>query len=141
MEDSFPIVIRFRADAFDGMYTEVASQREEDGERVEIVTAECKAQFDLERRLSAYQVKYPVSPADRRQVVDEFISCALGVSPEISSRVSEANLDSEAAVMDFVFGLHALDLTGDQLASVSDCQLEMNGPEWVYAEGHSWFTP
>lgn len=141
VEQSFPIVIRFRADAFNGMSTEVSSQSEEDGERVESVTAECKAQLDLEQRLSVYQSEYPISPADRRQLVDEFISCTLRVSPEIASRVSEANLDSETAVMDFVSELHPQHLTQDELIGVSDCHSEMTGPEWVFAEGHPWFTP
>jgi hypothetical protein len=141
VEQSFPIVIRFRADAFNGMSTEVSSQNEEDDERVESVTAECKAQLDLERRVSVYQSEYPISPAHRRQMVDEFISCALTISPEISSRVSEANLDSETAVTDFVSELHPQDLSQDELIGVSDCHSEMTGPEWVFAEGHPWFTP
>jgi hypothetical protein len=141
VEQSFPIVIRFRAEAFNGMSTEVSSQTEEAGERVENVTGECKAQLDLERRLSVYQSEYPISPADRRQLVDEFISCALGVSPEISSRVSEASLDSETAVMSFVSELRPQDLTQNELIGVSDCHSEMTGPEWVFADGHPWFTP
>jgi hypothetical protein len=141
VEKSFPIVIRFKADAFNGMSTEVSSQSEEDGERVESVTAECKAQLDLERRLSVYQSEYPISSADRRRMVDGFISCALAVSLEISSRVSEANLDSETAVMDFVSELHPQDLTQDELIGVSDCHSEMTGPELVFAEGHLWFAP
>ena len=140
VEQSFPIVIRFRAEAFNGMSTEVSSQTEEAGEQVENVTAECKAQLDLERRLSAYQSEYPISPADRRRLVDAFISCALGVSPEISSRVSEASLDSETAVTSFLSELHPQDLTQDELIGVSDCHSEMTGPEWVFAEGHPWFT-
>jgi hypothetical protein len=36
VEQSFPIVIRFRAEAFNGMSTEVSSQTEEAGERVKL---------------------------------------------------------------------------------------------------------
>jgi hypothetical protein len=108
---------------------------------VEKVTAECTAQLDLERRLSVYQSENPISPADRRRLVNEFISCAIAVSPEISTRVSEASLDSETAVMSFVSELHPQDLTQGELIAVSDCQSEMTGPEWVFAEGHPWFTP
>jgi hypothetical protein len=141
VEQSFPIVVRFRADAFNGMSTEVSSQSKEDDDRVESVTAECKSQLDLERRLGVYQSEYPISPADRRQLVDVFVSCALMISPEISSRVSEANLDSETAVMDFVSELDPQDLTQDGLIGMSDCHSEMTGPEWVFADGHPWFTP
>ena len=102
VEQSFPIVIRFRADPFDGMSTEVASQREEDGERVDSVTAECKAQLELERRLSAYQAEHPMSAVERRRLVDDFVSCVRTMSPEVSSLVTEANLDSETAMADFL---------------------------------------
>lgn len=141
VEESFPIVIRFRADAFNGMDTEVTSRREDEGERVEKVTAECNARFDLDRRLGAYQSENPISPADRQRVVDDFVSCAHGVSPGISDRVSEANLDSETSVMRFVSQLLPQQLTRDELLGVSDCQANMTGPEWVFADGHPWFTP
>lgn len=141
VEQNFPIVIRFRADLFDGMSTEVASQREEDGELVDSVTAVCKAQLDLDRRLNAYQAEHPLSVAERRRLVDEFISCARTLSPEVSTLVSEANLDSEAAVADLVSELHTHDLTQAELVGVSDCQSEMTGPAMVFAEGHPWFTP
>lgn len=141
VEQSFPIVIRFRADPFDGMSTEVASQREEDGERVDSVTAECKAQLDLERRLNAYRAEHPMSVAERRRLVDEFASCARTMSPEVSSLVTEANLDSETAVADFLSGLHTHDLTQAELVGVGNCQSEMTGPALVFAEGHPWFTP
>lgn len=87
VEQSFPIVIRFRADPFDGMSTEVASQREEDGERVDRVTAECNAQLDLDRRLNEYQAEHPMSAAERRQLVDEFVSCARDVTRDLEPRV------------------------------------------------------
>lgn len=141
VEQSFPIVIRFRADPFDGMSTEVASQREEDGELVDSVTAECNAQLDLDRRLNAYQAEHPMSAAERRQLVDGFVSCARRMSPEVSRLVSEANLDSETAVADFLSELHANDLTQEELVGVSHCQSEMTGPAMVFAEGHPWFTP
>lgn len=63
------------------------------------------------------------------------------MSPEISSLVSEANLESETAVADFLSELHTQDLTQAELVGVSDCQSEMTGPALVFAEGHPWFTP
>ena len=141
VEESFPIVMRFRADAFIGLATEVGSQRREDGDRVDSEVADCMGQFDLDRRLSAYQSEHPISPADQRQLVEDFISCASTISPEMSDLVSGANLSSHNSVMSFISELLNAGLTGDELIAVSDCEAEMTGPERVFSEGHPWFTP
>jgi hypothetical protein len=141
VEESFPIVIRFRTEPFSGMSTEVGSQHEDEGDQVDMVVAECMGQLDLERRMGVYQSTYPISSDDRYQVLEEFISCADAISPEISGLVSEANLGSENAVTDLVSGLRPSDLTADELIGVSDCYSEMTGPEQVFSEGHPWFTP
>jgi hypothetical protein len=141
VEEIFPIVIRFRPDPFSGMSTEVGSQREDEGDDVDMVVAECMGQLDLERRLGVYQSTYPISSADRQQVLDEFISCADAVLPEISELVSEANLDSESSVTDFVSGFRPSDGPADEIVGVSDCYSDMTGPERVFSEGHPWFIP
>jgi hypothetical protein len=142
VEKSFPIVMRFRADAFSGLTTEVGSQREEDGERVDSVVADCMGQFDLERRLSAYQSEHPISAAKRDELVEDFISCAAAVSPEMSDLVAGTELSSHSDVMKLLSELRPQRaLTGDVLIDVSDCESEMTGPERVFSEGHPWFTP
>lgn len=141
VEESFPIVMRFRADAFIGLTTEVGSQHREDGDRVDSEVADCMGQFDLDRRLSAYQSEHPISAADQRRLVEDFISCASTISPEMSELVNEANLSSHSSVMGFISELLNAGLTGDELIAVSDCEAEMTGPERVFSEGHPWFTP
>jgi hypothetical protein len=143
VEESFPIVMRFRADAFLGLTTEVGSQHREDGDRVDSVVADCMGQFDLDRRLSEYQSEHPISAAEQRQLVEGFISCASTISPEMSELVSGANLSSHNSVMSFIGELvpQNAGLTGDELIAVSDCESEMTGPERVFSEGHPWFTP
>lgn len=143
VEESFPIVMRFRADAFIGLTTEVGSQHREDGDRVDSAVADCMGQFDLDRRLSAYQSEHPISAADQRRLVQDFISCASATSPEMSDLVSGANLSSHNSVMSFISELRPQNagLTGDELVAVSDCEAEMTGPERVFSEGHPWFTP
>lgn len=143
VEKSFPIVMRFRADAFIGLTTEAGSQRKEDGERVDGEVADCSEQLDLERRLSAYQSEHPISAADQRELVEDFISCAGAISPEMSDLVSGTNLSSYNSVMRFVSELWPQNagLTAGELIAVSDCQSEMTGPERVFSEGHPWFTP
>jgi hypothetical protein len=135
--------MRFRADPFNGLSTEVGSQRKEDGGQVDRVVAGCMGDLDLDRRLSVYQGEHPISPADQRELVDDFISCASKISTEISELVSEANLDSQTSVMGFVSELHPHNagLTGNELIAVSDCHSEMTGPERVFSNGHFWFTP
>lgn len=143
VEESFPIVMRFRADAFIGLTTEVGSQHREDGDRVDSEVADCMGQFDLDRRLSAYQSEHPISAADQRQLVEDFISCASTISPEMSDLVSEADLSSHNSVMSFISELRPQNagLTGDELIAVSGCESEMTGPERVFSEGYPWFTP
>lgn len=143
VEESFPIVMRFRADAFIGLTTEVGSQHERDGDRVDSEVADCMGQFDLDRRLSAYQSEHPISAADQRRLVEDFISCASSISPEMSDLVSGANLSSHNSVMSFISELRPENagLTGDELVAVSDCEAEMIGKERVFSEGHPWFTP
>jgi len=143
VEKRFPIVMRFRADAFIGLTTEVGSQREEDGERIDSEVADCMGHFDLERRLSAYLSEHAISGADQRKLVEDFISCARAVSPEVSDLVSEAALNSHNSVMTFLSELRPQNevLPADELIAVSDCESEMTGPERVFSEGHPWFTP
>jgi hypothetical protein len=143
VEKRFPIVMRFRADAFIGLTTEVGSQREEDGERVDSEVADCMGQFDLERRLSAYQSEHPVSGAAQRELVEAFISCASAVSTEVSDLVSGADLSSHYSVMTFLSELRPRNagLTADELIAVSECESQMTGPERVFSGGHPWFTP
>jgi len=143
VEKRFPIVMRFRADAFIGLTTEVGSQREQDGERVDSEVADCMGHFDLERRLSAYLSEHPISGADQRKLVEDFISCASAVSPVVSDLVSEADVSSHNSVMTFLSELRPQNagLTADELIAVSDCESEMTGSERVFSEGHPWFTP
>jgi hypothetical protein len=142
VEKSFPIVMRFRADAFIGLTTDVGSQREEDGERVDSVVTDCMGQFDLERRLSAYQSEHPSSAADRRELVEDFITCASAVSPEMSDLFAGTELSSHGDVMKFLSELRPQRaLTEGELGAVSDCESEITGPERVFSEGHPWFTP
>jgi hypothetical protein len=143
VEKLFPIVMRFRADRFIGLTTEVGSQREEDGDRVDTVVADCMGQLDLERRLGAYQGEHPISGADQREMVEDFISCAGAVSPEVSDLVSGADVSSHNSVMVFLSELRPQNagLAEDELMALSDCESEMTGPERVFSEGHSWFTP
>lgn len=141
VEDDFPIVIRFRPEPFNGITTDVASQRMDEDDAVQMVTAKCMAQLDLQRRLSAYQSAHPLSPADLHRLIDEFVSCASDISVEIGARASEANLSSHQSVMRFVGDLNSRGFTSDELVGVSDCEAEMIGPEWVFDEGHPWYTP
>lgn len=143
VEASFPIVMRFRADAFIGLTTEVGSQHSEDGDRVDSEVADCMGQFDLDRRLSAYQSEHPISADDQRQLIEDFVSCASTISPEMSDLVSGANLRSHNSVMVFIseLGPQNAGLPGEELIAVSDCESEMTGPERVFSEGHPWFTP
>jgi hypothetical protein len=142
VEESFPIVMRFRADPFVGLSTEVGSQRKEDGDRVDDVVANCMAQLDLDRRLSVYQSEHPASPDQQGELLDDFISCASGISTEISDRVSESNLDF-GSVMGFVaeVGPPTAGLPGEDLVAVTKCMEEITGPERVFMNGHPWFTP
>jgi hypothetical protein len=143
VEKSFPIVMRFRAEQFNGLSTEVVPQREEDGDRVDRVVADCNGQLDLERRTSVYQSEHPLGPEDQRALVDDFISCAGQISAQISGLLSEANLDSPDSVMGFLSELVPgnAGLDGDDLIAVSECQSEMTGPERVFSDGHAWFIP
>jgi len=127
VEESFPIVMRFRADAFIGLTTEVGSQQREDGDRVDSEVADCMGQFDLDRRLSTYQSEHPISADDQRQLVEDFVSCASTISPEMSALVSGASLSSHNSVMIFIseLGPQNAGLTGDELIAVSDCESEM----------------
>jgi hypothetical protein len=137
VEKRFPIVMRFRADAFIGLTTEVGSQREEDGERIDSEVADCMGHFDLERRLSAYLSEHPISGADQRKLVEDFISCARAVSPEVSDLVSEAALNSHNSVMTFLSELRPQNevLPADELIAVSDCESEMTGRNACSARG------
>ena len=143
VEETFPIVMRFRADPFLGLTTEVISQREEDGDSVDRVTAVCSGTFDLDRRLAVYQGEHPISPDQQLALVDDFISCTTTVSPAIAERVSKAALDSLSSVDTLVFDLdpRTSGLTGAELVAVSDCHSEITGPEMVFGVGHPWFTP
>lgn len=143
VEETFPIVIRFRTDAFIGLETDVLFQSESDGDLVDAVTSECDARFDLDRRLSAYHGQHELSQSDRQKLVDEFVSCVKTVSPEVSDRVSEAGLQTLGDVNTYISALHPLNsgLTEYELGGISECQSDMTGPERVFAEGHPWFTP
>lgn len=143
VEQSFPIAIRFRLDAFAGMETEIGSLHKEDSDRVDRVAAECNAQLDLDRRLGVYQGEHPIAPADRQKLVEDFVTCAEAVSPEMSDRVTAANLNTQTAIEEFMLALdpHASNLTGAELVAVSDCHDEMAGPRTVFDDGYPWFTP
>lgn len=143
VEQSFPIVMRFRADPFIGLSTEVGSQRKEDGERVDRVVSGCMGQLDLDRRLSAYQGEHPISPAEQRKLVEDFVSCVGAISPELSDLATGANLDSLNSVMTFVSELRPQNAgqSADGLIAVSECHSELTGPERVFSDGHPWFNP
>ncbi|MGD2102458.1 MAG: hypothetical protein PVG83_09510 [Acidimicrobiia bacterium] len=141
VEESFPIAMRFRTDAFIGLETAVSSRFESEGDQVDAVTSDCNARFDLDRRLGAYEGQHELSQADRQKLVDGFVSCVMGVSPEVSDRVSKAGLETLGDAHRYVSALHPLNsgLTRDELGGISECQSEMTGPELVFAEGHPWF--
>jgi hypothetical protein len=143
VERSFPIVVRFRPDAFIGLTTEVGSQRQEDGELVDNDVAKCDGEFDLDRRISTYQSAHPISAARDRELVAGFVSCASAVSPTMSELVSGVNLSSHMSVVGFLSDLRSgrAVLTVGELAAVSDCESDMTGPERVFSDGHPWFTP
>jgi hypothetical protein len=143
VEGSFPIVVRFRPDAFIGMETEAASQYQEEGQLVEAAVADCSAQVDLDRRIAAYQIAYPISEAQDRELVAGFVACVSGVSSTMSELVSEASLPSHTSTGSFLSGLSPGDagLTADELVAATDCAADMVGPNHVFAAGHRWFTP
>lgn len=141
VEQSFPIVMRFRADPFIGLSTEVGSQRKEDGERVDRVVSGCMGQLDLDRRLSVYQGEHPISPADQRELVEDFVSCVGAISPEVSNLASGANLASLDSVMTFVSELPPQNAGRTEDEPVSECHSELWGPERVFIDGHPWFNP
>lgn len=142
VEESFPIVMRFRSDPFLGLSTEVSSQREEDGELVERVVADCNGQFDLDRRIGVYRGEHPASPAVQRELLDEFVSCVSDISSEASDRVARAKLESIASIDRFVIDLRpGSGLETEDLFAVTECMEDVTGPEHVFSEGHPWFTP
>lgn len=142
VEESFPIVIRFRADRFVGFSTEVASQRKEDGDLVESVVADCNGQFDVDRRIGVYQGEHPVTPAARRELLDDFISCVSGVSSEAADLVARAELETIASIDRFVIDLRpGSGLEAEDLFAVTECMEDATGPQHVFSEGHPWFTP
>jgi hypothetical protein len=97
----------------------------------------------VESEQGLHRVEPGQSAADQRQLVEDFISCASTISPEMSDLVSGANLSSHNSVMSFISDLSPQNagLTGDELIAVSECESEMTGPERVFSEGHPWFTP
>jgi hypothetical protein len=143
VEESFPIVLRFRAETFIGVTTEIGSQHEADGDQVDAVASDCNARLDLDRRIGAYQGAHPISQSDQQRLADDFVSCASAVSPEVSDLVSRAEPTSYNSVMRFISELHPPDsaLTGDELVAVSGCMDDMTGPEVVFSDGYPWFTP
>jgi hypothetical protein len=143
VEKRFPIVVRFRPDAFIGLTTEVTSQRQEDGELVDSVTATCNGMFDLDRRISAYQESHPISAQEDLGLAQGFVSCASAISPTISDLVAKAHLISHTSVAAFVAELTPgqAGLTASELTAMSDCESNMTGPERVFSQGHLWFTP
>lgn len=142
VEESFPIAMRFRVDPFVGLYTEIGSQREEEGDLVDQVDATCNRRLDLDRRISLYMVENPLSPADESKLVDEFVSCADTVSATAADAVSTANLDSLDSVAKFIIDLvpEAGELSTDDLFSLGDCEQSISGPRRVFDDGHPWFT-
>jgi hypothetical protein len=143
VEESFPIAMRFSVETFTGLETEVGSLHEEDGDRVDNVTAECNARLDLDRRLGVYQGEHSITPTDRQKLVEDFISCAVNVSPEVAELVAQADLDTQTDVETFMLDMHPQrsGLTGAELVAVSDCHSEMTGPRMVFNDGYPWFTP
>ncbi len=142
VEESFPIVVRYRPDAFIGMITEVTSQLRDEGDLVDVAVADCNARFDLDRRIGAYQAANEISEDQNRSLVAGFVSCADGVSPTVSELVSDARLLTHVSVGNLVADLSPgrAGLTGDELVAVSECASDMTGPEHVFSSGHSWFT-
>jgi hypothetical protein len=143
VEQSFPIAMRFRVEPFVGLTTDVGSQREDDGDRVDSVVADCMGAQDLDRRLSVYQAEHMVTAGQDRQIVGEFASCVSSISTEISELVAQVDLVSQEDVSRFVSELARGndDPTGDELIAVSGCFDEMAGPEIVFSDGYPWFTP
>lgn len=140
VEESFPIVIRFRGDPFLGLYTEVGSQDAGDGDLVDSVTATCTRDLDLDRRLSAYQEDSPLSLADEERLVDEFEACAAGLSELANEAVVEAELDSYESIVQLEVELFEIPgLSNDDLIGISDCARSLVGPERIFADGHEWF--
>lgn len=143
VQQSFPIAMRFRVDAFTGMETEIGTLHKEDGDQVDRVAAECNAELDLDRRLGVYQGEHPITPADRQKLVEDFTTCVEAVSTDMADRVAAANLDTRMAVDSFVSALvrQASEFSRAELVAVSDCQAEMSGPRAVFDDGYPWFTP
>lgn len=143
VEESFPIAMRFRLEPFVGLTTDVASQRQDESDRVDSVVADCMAAHDLDRRLSVYQAEHLPKPGHERSLAGEFAVCAAGISTKISNLVARVDLVSQADVSQFVSELAPwnADLTGGELIAVNECFDGMAGPEIVFSDGHSWFTP
>jgi hypothetical protein len=140
VEQRFPIIIRFRADPFIGLSTQIGSQREDEGDLVDEVAEVCNRRLDLDRRISAYQVEHPLSSEDEDKLVAEFISCAGALSPAVAESVASANLETLDSVERFISILSPHDLSSQDLIALSDCDQEMTGPEWVFTDGYPWFT-
>jgi hypothetical protein len=143
VEESFPIVVRFRPGAFIGMTTEVGSQHREDGQLVEAAVADCSAEFDVDRRINVYQMANPISEDQDLDLVAGFVACAANISPTMSKLISQTSLRSHTSIGSFLSELSPVDagLTADELVAASDCASEVTGPAQVFAEGHNWFTP
>jgi hypothetical protein len=143
VEQSFPIAMRFRLDPFVGLSTEVGSQQQDDGDRVDTVVADCMGAQDLDRRLSVYQAERMVTAGQENQLAREFASCASSLSTEVSELVARVDLVTQEDVSQFVSVLNPrdADLTNDDLIAVSRCLDEMTGPEIVFSDGYPWFAP
>lgn len=143
VERSFPISMRFRTDPYVGYSTAVGSLREEDGDRVDEVTAVCMARTDLDRRLGVFQINHPLTPEQDREIAAAFVVCVEAVSPELADRVSRLDIDDQEDVGKVMMNLRSGEYggNGDDLVAVSECQEEMTGPEHVFADGHPWFRP
>ena len=142
VEESFPIAMRFRVDPFVGLYTEIDSQREDEGDLVDQVAATCLRRLDLDRRLSVYMQEHPLSPADESELVAEFVSCANSVSPAAADFVSATSLDSLDSVTRLIIELvpSGGDVPMDDLLALSECEVAITGPRRVFDDGHPWFA-
>lgn len=140
VEKSFPIAVRFRVDPFLGLSTEVASQRKEEGDAVDRVSAACNARFDLDRRLSAFQTAHPVTPEQDRALASDYVDCVKSVSAQVAVSLVDAAPTSYEDVLRFASTLDPTNVPPPTLVAVSACQAELEGTRQVFSTGHPWFT-
>lgn len=142
VESSFPIAIRFRLDHFVALETEVGSLLMEEGDEVDRVYAECSAESDLDRRISVYQQRNPLSPEGNRTIASEFVKCVGRVSSRAADSVADAGITSYNSAEAYVASLGPVGggFSSDELIAISQCRSAMLGAEVVFDEGHPWFT-